>query len=299
MDLGLKDQVVFITGASRGIGRATAELLVAEGCSVAITGARRGTLRRAVDELGGGERVLGVRGDMSGQRGHRARGRGDDRALRAHRRARHVRGHLARRPAREPHRGGVVRQPEPEVHGLRALLPRGDPAHARARQRGDRARRRQRRPEAELLGDDRRRGERGRHQLRVVARRAVRPEGHPREHRQPRARSTPTAGTASRRRSRATRASTSRRPRPRRLVDPARADLHAAGGREPRRVPRLAARELRQRRAHPDRRRAAQGAHGHPGRRARDGRRPRGTRAPCASRTRSRSTSRRRSCSRS
>jgi NAD(P)-dependent dehydrogenase (short-subunit alcohol dehydrogenase family) len=65
MDLGLQDQVVFITGASRGIGRATAELLVGEGCRVAITGRDEDTLRRAVEELGGEERVLGVQGDMT------------------------------------------------------------------------------------------------------------------------------------------------------------------------------------------------------------------------------------------
>jgi len=65
MDLGLNDQVVFITGASRGIGRATAELLVGEGCRVAITGRDEETLRRAGDELGGEDRVLGVQGDMT------------------------------------------------------------------------------------------------------------------------------------------------------------------------------------------------------------------------------------------
>jgi NAD(P)-dependent dehydrogenase (short-subunit alcohol dehydrogenase family) len=65
VDLGLKDQVVFITGASRGIGRATAELLVEEGCNVAITGRDEDTLRRAVDELGGEEHVIGVQGDMT------------------------------------------------------------------------------------------------------------------------------------------------------------------------------------------------------------------------------------------
>ncbi|MEA2287952.1 MAG: hypothetical protein QOJ21_3995 [Solirubrobacteraceae bacterium] len=65
MDLGLRDSVVFITGASRGIGRATAELLVAEGCKVAITGRNRDTLERAVEELGGEEHVLGVQGDMT------------------------------------------------------------------------------------------------------------------------------------------------------------------------------------------------------------------------------------------
>ena len=64
MDLGLQDQVVFITGASRGIGRATAELLVEEDCRVAITGRDEDTLRRAVQELGE-ERVLGVQGDMT------------------------------------------------------------------------------------------------------------------------------------------------------------------------------------------------------------------------------------------
>jgi NAD(P)-dependent dehydrogenase (short-subunit alcohol dehydrogenase family) len=65
MDLGLKDQVVFITGASRGIGRATAELLVEEGCRVAITGRTEETLARAVQELGGEERVLAIQGDMT------------------------------------------------------------------------------------------------------------------------------------------------------------------------------------------------------------------------------------------
>jgi 3-oxoacyl-[acyl-carrier protein] reductase len=65
MDLGLRDSVVFITGASRGIGRATAELLVAEGCKVAITGRNSDTLERAVEELGGEEHVLGVQGDMT------------------------------------------------------------------------------------------------------------------------------------------------------------------------------------------------------------------------------------------
>jgi 3-oxoacyl-[acyl-carrier protein] reductase len=65
MDLGLKDQVVFITGASRGIGRSTAELLLDEGCRVAITGRTEETLARAVQELGGEERVLAIQGDMT------------------------------------------------------------------------------------------------------------------------------------------------------------------------------------------------------------------------------------------
>ena len=110
MDLGLKDQVVFITGASRGIGRATAELLVGEGCRVAITGRDEETLRRAVDELGGDEQVLGIQGDMT-------RNEDIERAVDAtiERFGQvdvlvDVRRVVARRAAREPHRGGVVRR---------------------------------------------------------------------------------------------------------------------------------------------------------------------------------------------
>ena len=36
MDLGLKDKVVVVTGASKGIGLATARLLLQEGAKVAI-----------------------------------------------------------------------------------------------------------------------------------------------------------------------------------------------------------------------------------------------------------------------
>ena len=36
MDLGLKDKVVFVAGASRGIGEAIAATLLAEGAKVAL-----------------------------------------------------------------------------------------------------------------------------------------------------------------------------------------------------------------------------------------------------------------------
>ncbi|MGH3379610.1 MAG: SDR family NAD(P)-dependent oxidoreductase, partial [Actinoallomurus sp.] len=38
MDLGLRDRVYVITGASRGLGLAAARVLVAEGARVVLTG---------------------------------------------------------------------------------------------------------------------------------------------------------------------------------------------------------------------------------------------------------------------
>jgi 3-oxoacyl-[acyl-carrier protein] reductase len=61
MDSQLADQVHILTGASRGLGRATAELLVAEGARVVVTGRDRDRLDEAVAALG--ERALGVLAD--------------------------------------------------------------------------------------------------------------------------------------------------------------------------------------------------------------------------------------------
>ncbi len=52
MDLGLTDRVYIVTGAAKGLGRATADVLVAEGASVVISGRHEGALDAAVDELG-------------------------------------------------------------------------------------------------------------------------------------------------------------------------------------------------------------------------------------------------------
>lgn len=51
MDLGLKDKVALITGASRGIGKYIAHGLAAEGCHVAICARGEETLRATEDEL--------------------------------------------------------------------------------------------------------------------------------------------------------------------------------------------------------------------------------------------------------
>jgi 3-oxoacyl-[acyl-carrier protein] reductase len=53
--------VYVLTGASRGLGRATAELLVAAGARVVVSGRDRGRLDEAVAMLG--ENALGVLAD--------------------------------------------------------------------------------------------------------------------------------------------------------------------------------------------------------------------------------------------
>lgn len=52
MDLGLSQHVYIVTGGGRGLGRATADLLVAEGARVVLSGRSSETLDAAVGELG-------------------------------------------------------------------------------------------------------------------------------------------------------------------------------------------------------------------------------------------------------
>ncbi|WP_299055258.1 SDR family oxidoreductase [uncultured Nocardioides sp.] len=54
MDLGLHDRVFAVTGGARGLGRATADVLVAEGARVVLSGRSETTLRAASDALGDG-----------------------------------------------------------------------------------------------------------------------------------------------------------------------------------------------------------------------------------------------------
>ncbi|MFE7115162.1 SDR family NAD(P)-dependent oxidoreductase, partial [Streptomyces sp. NPDC057654] len=54
MDLGLKDRVYIVTGATRGLGNATARELLADGAKVIITGRDEKTVAAAADELGDG-----------------------------------------------------------------------------------------------------------------------------------------------------------------------------------------------------------------------------------------------------
>ena len=52
MDLGLKDRVYIVTGATRGLGYATARALVADGAKVIITGRDEKRAQQAAAELG-------------------------------------------------------------------------------------------------------------------------------------------------------------------------------------------------------------------------------------------------------
>ncbi len=68
MDLQLENQVAFVAGSSRGIGRAIAATLLEEGARVVLTGRDEASLRATQVELSTPEnqdRILAVRGDFT------------------------------------------------------------------------------------------------------------------------------------------------------------------------------------------------------------------------------------------
>jgi 3-oxoacyl-[acyl-carrier protein] reductase len=67
MDLRLSDAKAFVTGASKGIGYATARLLAQEGCDVAISAREPDRLTTAAKSIAAetGRRVIPLPGDMS------------------------------------------------------------------------------------------------------------------------------------------------------------------------------------------------------------------------------------------
>jgi 3-oxoacyl-[acyl-carrier protein] reductase len=64
MDLGLAGRVAIVTGASRGIGRACATALLAEGAQVVVASKDPGRNAAACAELGKAGRVLGIEIDI-------------------------------------------------------------------------------------------------------------------------------------------------------------------------------------------------------------------------------------------
>ncbi|MET7836303.1 SDR family oxidoreductase [Micromonospora sediminicola] len=65
MDLGLADRVYVLTGASGGLGFATAEQLVADGARVVISARAPERVAAAIDALGDPERAIGLTADLT------------------------------------------------------------------------------------------------------------------------------------------------------------------------------------------------------------------------------------------
>lgn len=65
MDLGLKERAYVVTGGSRGLGRATAQVLVDEGARVVVSSRSADAVTAAAAELGGPARAMGVAADLA------------------------------------------------------------------------------------------------------------------------------------------------------------------------------------------------------------------------------------------
>lgn len=65
MDLGLTDHVYVLTGASRGLGFATAQCLVADGARVVLSARDPGAVAAAAQQLGGPEHAVGLTADLA------------------------------------------------------------------------------------------------------------------------------------------------------------------------------------------------------------------------------------------
>ncbi|MEW2385052.1 SDR family oxidoreductase [Micromonospora sp. NPDC047707] len=65
MDLGLTDRVYVLTGASRGLGYATAECLVADGARVVLSARDADAVEAAARRLGGPGHAVGVAADLA------------------------------------------------------------------------------------------------------------------------------------------------------------------------------------------------------------------------------------------
>ena len=73
MDLGLAGKKAVITGSTRGIGRAIANLLADEGCDLAICSRNQDEVNSAVSELSAkGVKVTGAVVDVADKQGYQA-----------------------------------------------------------------------------------------------------------------------------------------------------------------------------------------------------------------------------------
>lgn len=68
MDLGIEGKVALVSGGTRGIGRAAAEQLLADGCQVVVVGRRQASVDSAVAEMSqSGGAVAGLAADLTDQ----------------------------------------------------------------------------------------------------------------------------------------------------------------------------------------------------------------------------------------
>jgi 3-oxoacyl-[acyl-carrier protein] reductase len=65
MDLGLQDRVYVVTGASRGLGLAAAQALVADGARVVLCSRDEAALTSAAADLGGPDKAMAVVADLA------------------------------------------------------------------------------------------------------------------------------------------------------------------------------------------------------------------------------------------
>jgi 3-oxoacyl-[acyl-carrier protein] reductase len=65
MDLGVRDRVYVVTGGSRGLGRAAADVLAAEGARLVVCARDPAGVEQAAAELGGPGRAVGVSADLA------------------------------------------------------------------------------------------------------------------------------------------------------------------------------------------------------------------------------------------
>lgn len=65
MDLGLQDRVFIVTGGSKGLGRAGAEALVAEGARVVLCSRDEAAVNTAAESMGGADHAIALPGDLA------------------------------------------------------------------------------------------------------------------------------------------------------------------------------------------------------------------------------------------
>ena len=65
MDLGLQDRVFVVTGGSKGLGRASAQALVAEGARVVLCARDESAVSEAAEGMGGPDHAIAVPGDLA------------------------------------------------------------------------------------------------------------------------------------------------------------------------------------------------------------------------------------------